>query len=273
MSAIVQALPPETLRRRIGHRLRDWAPAALVLVMALVAWEVLVRALGIQRFLLPKPSEILDALVRDRKLLVDAGLFTFREALGGFAMGTLAGVGLALVLARWRRLGSALMPYAIAANAVPIIAFAPIMNNWFGTLNPVSKMAIVAVIVVFPVMINTLRGLTSVRPEQIELMRSYAAGQRAIFRRVRIPTALPYLFSALKVASVLSMIGAVVGEYFGGSTTALGPIIRNSASLFVFDRAWAAIVVASVLGVAFYLAIVVAERFAMRWHPSVRGHT
>ena len=163
------------------------------------------------------------------------------------------------------------MPYAIAANAVPIIAFAPITNNWFGMLSPASKMAIAAVICFFPVMVNTLRGLTSVRPESIELMRSYAAGDVEIFRRVRIPNSLPYVFTGLKVATVLAMIAAIVGDYFGGSQEALGILIRRSAGIFAFDQAWAAILVASVLGILFYAAVALVERLAMSWHPSIRG--
>ena len=162
------------------------------------------------------------------------------------------------------------MPYAIAANAIPIIAFAPITNAWFGTLSPWSKIVIAAVLCFFPVFVNTLRGLTSVRPESLELMRSYAASERAVFRRVRIPTSLPFVFSALKVASVLAMIGAVVGDYFGGSTTALGVQIQSSVALAQYETAWAAIVVASVLGIAFYATIALVERYALRWHPSSR---
>jgi NitT/TauT family transport system permease protein len=130
---------------------------------------------------------------------------------------------------------------------------------------------IAAVLCFFPVFVNTLRGLTSVRTSSIELMRSYAAGELAIFRRVRFPNALPYIFSALKVASVLAMIGAVVAEYFGGSQEALGVQIRNSAALFAFETAWAAILVASVLGVAFYLAIALIEHATLDWHPSARA--
>jgi NitT/TauT family transport system permease protein len=121
------------------------------------------------------------------------------------------------------------------------------------------------------VLVNTLRGLTSVRPESLELMRSYAASETAVFRRVRIPTSLPFLFSALKVAPVLAMIGAVVGDYFGGSTTALGVQIQSSVALARYETAWAAIVVASLLGIAFYATIAVVERFVLRWHPSTRG--
>jgi NitT/TauT family transport system permease protein len=120
-------------------------------------------------------------------------------------------------------------------------------------------------------MVNTLRGLTSVRPSSIELMRSYAAGEVEIFRRVRLPSSLPYLFTALKVGTVLAMIGAVVGEYFLSSQEALGFQIKNSAALFQFELAWAAIVVASVFGIAFYLAVAIVERLTMGWHHSTRG--
>ena len=163
------------------------------------------------------------------------------------------------------------MPFAIAANAVPIIAFAPITNNWFGLLNPFSKMSIAAVLCFFPTMVNTLRGLTSVHPSSIELMRSYAGGEAAIFRRVRIPSSLPFMFTGLKVAAVLSMIGAIVGEYFGGPTNALGVSILNDSQLFDFPRAWAGIMLASAFGIAMYGAVAALEHATTSWHPSARS--
>ena len=163
------------------------------------------------------------------------------------------------------------MPFAIAANAVPIIAFAPIFNAWFNPLSPHSKSAIAAVLCFFPVMVNMLRGLTSVRAAQVQLMKSYAASDLEIFRRVRIPTAPPIVFAALKVASVLAMIGAVVGEYFGGSFNALGVLIRSDAQILDFTTAWAGIVIASVLGIALYLAVAIAERYLVRWSPELRA--
>jgi len=270
MSAIVQA-PPNALRRA-GRRARDWAPAAAVLVAGIVVWQGLVTVLEIQRFLLPKPTEIATALRGNWTFLRHAALYTFGEAVAGFVVGSAVAIATALVLARWKPLGRALLPYAIAANAIPIIAFAPIFNNWFSLVSPIPKIAIAAVLVFFPVMINMLRGLTSVHPSSIELMRSYAAGEAATFRRVRIPNSLPFLFSGLKVASVLAMIGAVVSQYFGGlRTTSLGLFIKEKAALARFPEAWAAIVLASVLGVAFYLTIALVERSVLRWHPSVRG--
>ncbi|HXF55993.1 MAG TPA: ABC transporter permease subunit [Actinomycetota bacterium] len=176
MSAVVEPVSRGMLRRA-GRRARHWVPAGVVLVGGIAAWQGLVTALDIQKFLLPKPTEIVQALRENWRFLWGAGIATFQQALGGFAIGAGMGVLVALVLARWRFLGSALLPYAIAANAIPIIAFAPIFNNWFGLINPVSKMAIASVICFFPVMINALRGLTSVHPSSIELMRSYAAGE------------------------------------------------------------------------------------------------
>ena len=251
--------------------LRRWGPAVVVFFLGIALWEGYTRLADVEAFLLPPLSTILETVWEERETLWAAGWFTFKEALGGFAIGSAAAILLGVALARWRGLQGALMPLAIAANAVPIIAFAPITNNWFGLLNPASKMAIAAVLVFFPVFVNTLRGLTSVRPSQIELMRSYAAGELEIFRRVRFPTALPYIFTALKVATVLAMIGAIVGDYFGGSQDALGILIRRSAGIFAFDLAWAAIVVASVFGIAFYAAVAAAERLATSWHPTTRG--
>ena len=252
------------------QRLREWGPAVLVFALGIALWEGYTRGAGVERFLLPPLSDILQTLWEQRDTFVSAGWFTFKEALGGFAIGCGLAILVALLLARFRRVGKAIMPYAIAANAIPIVAFAPITNNWFGVLNPLSKMVIAAVLCFFPVLVNTLRGLTSVRPSSIELMRSYACGEWEIFRRVRIPNALPFIFSALKIATVLAMIGAIVGDYFGGSQDALGILIRRSAGIFAFQEAWAAIVVASLLGIAFYAAVALVERLTMTWLPTAR---
>ena len=254
--------------RRLAY---EWFPALLVFVVGILVWEGAVRGLDVQNFLLPAPSAIVETLWTDRGQLWDAAFFTFREALGGFAIGCTLGFLAALVVARWRLLQAAVMPYAIAAGAVPIIAFAPITNNWFGVTGMTSKMVIAAVLCFFPVMVNTTRGLTSVPPSAVELMRSYAANELTVFRRVRLPHALPYVFSGLKVATVLAMIGAIVGDYFGGAPGALGVEIRRWVGIFAFDQAWAGIVLASALGIVFYGSVAVVERLTMGWHPSMRG--
>lgn len=259
-----------TLRPRLGVVV-EWLPPLVVFAVVVGLWEGLVRALHVQQFLLPKPSTIISVFWTQRHVLWPAGWYTFKEALGGFAIGSGAGVVAATVVGRFRTAGQALMPIFIAANAVPIIAFAPIFGAWFNPIQPQSKMAIAAVLCFLPVMVNTLRGLQSARPRQVELMRSYAASELDIWRRVRIPTALPFLFTALKVASVLSMIGAIVGEYFGGAMNALGVTINTDAQIFQFDAAWAGILVASLLGIALYGAVVLAERLVVRWSPEARA--
>ncbi|MFN8493938.1 MAG: ABC transporter permease [Caldilineaceae bacterium] len=245
-------------------------PAIILFVAAVVLWEALVRALSIQRFLLPAPSVIWASFRENQERLLYIGWFTTREALGGFALGCGAGILVALATARWTLANETLLPFAIAANSVPIIAFAPILNNWFGVDNPLSKMMIVAVIVFFPMMINTVRGLTLVDPAALELMRSYAASEFEILGKVRLPNALPYMFNAFKVAATLSMIGAVVSEYFGGNRSALGVFITQEAAQFRFQNSWAAIIIACVVGIAFFLVILGIERVTIPWHSSVR---
>jgi NitT/TauT family transport system permease protein len=264
---VVVASPGRALGR-FGRRVRDWLPALLVFVLGIVLWQGAIAVFDIEQFLLPKPTDIVRTLYDQRGTLWEAGWYTFKEALGGFLIGSGAAIVFAIVVGRFASLGRALMPIAIAANAVPIIAFAPIFNAWFDPLAATSKMAVAAVLCFFPVMVNTLRGLTSVRPTSLELMRSYAAGEIAVFWKLRAPTALPLVFSALKVATVLAMIGAIVGEYFGGSQQALGIQIKNSAALFDFNTAWAAILVASILGIAFYVAVATVERLVLRWDPT-----
>jgi NitT/TauT family transport system permease protein len=264
----VQPIPRGTLAGRVGRRALDWIPALVVLALVLGVWQESIAILHIKKFLAPQPTAIASTFWENRHELINAGWFTFQEALGGFVIGSGQALVVALVLARWRGVGRALMPYMIAANAVPIIAFAPIMNAWFDPFSKGSKMAIAAVLCFFPVLVNTLRGLTSVRPESIELMQSYAAGELETFRRVRIPTALPFIFTSLKIATVLAMIGAIVGEYFGGAFTALGVLIDSRSTTFQFKEAWAGIGVACAYGIAFYLAVAVVERLTLRWVPS-----
>ena len=265
---VVQPVPRGTLARRVGKRMVDWVPALVVLVVVLVVWQESIEIFHIKKFLAPQPTAIASTFWADRHELLSAGWFTFQEALGGFVIGCGFALLCALVLARWRGLGRALMPYMIAASAVPIIAFAPIMNAWFNPFSKGSKMAIAAVLCFFPVLVNSLRGLTSVRPESVELMRSYGAGELETFRRVRIPTALPFIFTSLKIATVLAMIGAIVGEYFGGAFTALGVLINSRSTTFQFKEAWAGIGVACAFGIAFYLSIAALERLALRGAPS-----
>ena len=135
---------------------------------------------------------------------------------GGLAGGVILGVFAALVTTRFRTAEQALTPLAVAVNAMPIIALAPVANAWFGSLSPRSNQVVVMVVMFFPVFVNTARGLTRVAPIQLELMHSYAASESRILREVRIPNALPYFFTALRIVASLAVIAAIVDEYFGG---------------------------------------------------------
>lgn len=252
-------------------RLRHWAPAAAAFVVVLGVWESTVAVLGIESFVLPRPSEIVGSFIETADVIWAAAWNTLVEAMGGFVVGVVLGVVAALAAARWSGVRRGLVPLATAASAMPIVALAPIMNQWFRSTSPVSKMMVVSVIVFFPVLINTVRGLTEVDPSELELMRSMASTPRQVLTRVRVPSALPYLFNALKVATALSLIGAIVAEYFGGPQDVLGQYIINRANLFQFADAWAAILAASILGITLYLLVVLAERVVMPWHVSVRG--
>ncbi|NOX63683.1 MAG: ABC transporter permease [Chloroflexi bacterium] len=245
---------------------REYMPAIVVAVAALVLWEAAVRGFQIERFLLPAPSAIVTNFIENFERLVHIGWFTTKEALGGFFIGCSLGILAAFITARWVAVNEAILPFAIAANSVPILAFAPIVNNWFGVDNPLSKMIIVAVIVFFPVMINTIRGLTLVDKNALELMHSYAASEVEILWKLRTPNALPYIFNAFKIAAALSMIGAVVSEYFGGNRSALGVFITQEAALFRFENAWSAIIIACIVGITFYLIIVAVERAVIPWY-------
>jgi NitT/TauT family transport system permease protein len=271
--------PAASRSQNLTRNLRYYFPTIAVAVAVLVIWELVVRIFNIQQFLLPKPSDILAEFASETQIflsgtqpsiLYQAARATLWSAFGGFMIGCGAGILVALITARWTIVSEAAMPFAIAANSVPIIAFAPIMNNWFGHTNPASKIAIVAIIVFFPAMINTVRGLTLIDPRQLELMDSYAATPFTVLRELRLPNALPYIFSALRVASSLSVIGAIVSEFFGGMRATLGVFITQAASGFDFDRAWAAIIMASIIGIGFYTIILVVERRVMPWHVSFR---
>ena len=261
--------------RRISRRLAQFVPTIAVFFGVIIAWELLVTALDLKAFLFPRPTAIVRALIDNwgggNYGLVLSWRATVVEAIGGLVIGTTAGVLVALATSRWASARDALMPIAIAAGAVPIVAFAPLMNNWFGTLSPLSKMMMAAALVFFPVMINVTRGLVQVEPASIELMRSYAATEWTVLRKVRVPNALPFFFTALKLATTLSLIGAIVGEYFGGLSLVLGRIIVQSSSALRFDITWAAVLMAAVTGIVLYLVVVAVERVVIPWHASLRG--
>lgn len=268
MTATSVASPTSLNRGRA--LLGRWAPPVTTFALILALWEAVVQQFNIGVYLLPPPTAIVARLLENFGALVSIGLYTFQEALFGFLVGCSLGAAAAILSVRWRWLADGLLPFAVASNAVPIIALAPLLGVWFGSTTQGSKIAIVAIMTFFPTLINTYHGLISPTPDALALMRSYAATSLQTFLKVRVPAALPFLFNALKISTTLSIIGAVVSEFFGGPLQALGVYIISQASIGHYDEAWAAILVACAFGIAFYLVVGLAERLAMPWHVSQR---
>lgn len=252
-------------------RLRSLWPPVLVGLVAVAGWELASGALGIQEFLLPKPSSIVEELRESWSVIWTGARKTAWVAMSGLVVGVILAVAAAFVCTRSRLLAEAVTPLASALAATPIVAMAPVYFKWFGPVEPTAKQAVVASVVLFPVFASTARGLLEVDATHVELMRTYAAGEWRILREVRIPNALPFFLTSLRVAVSLSVIAAIVAEYFGGEQGTLGGIITQSAGLTRYDRAWAAVVVASALGLLLFAAVSVLERVVMPWHPARRS--
>ena len=198
-------------------------------------------------------------------LLAGAAGFTFREAFGGFVFGAALGLGLAIVFVHSSLLERALVPYVVASQTIPIIAIAPMVVIWLQA-GWVSVAVISAYLTFFPVTIAGIRGLRSPDPRAVELMRSYAASPRELLLKVRLPAAAPYLFAALKVAATASVVGAIIGELPSGIRDGLGGAILNFNQYYISgpEKLWAAIVVAALMGIAFFALVRAAEVAVLR---------
>jgi NitT/TauT family transport system permease protein len=240
-------------------------------VVLVLAWELFVDWRNIKPFLLPKPSAIWDEIVDNHNEIWKAARETGTNALVGLFAGTVLGVGVALVASRFKIASELLTPLSAAVNAVPIIALAPMFNNMFSTTSAIPRRLIVAIIVFFPIFVNTLRGLVQVDATKTELMQSYGASDWVTTRKVRVPNAMPFFFTGLKLAASLGVIAAVVAEYFGGRQNGLGSRITQYAGATAYPRAWAYVAAACVLGLVFYLAALLLERVVMPWHRARRA--
>jgi NitT/TauT family transport system permease protein len=204
--------------------------------------------------------------------LLHAAWFTAKEALVGFALGASFGFLLGVVLSQFRLLQRGLLPYVVASQTVPILAVAPIVVVYLGSLHVAAWFSVAVIasyLTFFPVAINTLRGLQSTDRAALELMRSYAAGRLTILWKLRIPAALPYIFSALKVAATASIVGAIIGEAPSSIQEGLGGFIVNFNQYYSLapENLWATNLIAALLGIGFFLAIVLVEAIVVRRAP------
>jgi NitT/TauT family transport system permease protein len=240
----------------------------LFALLVLFLWEVLTRGFDVPFILLPPPSAIAEAfwlILPD--LEMDVRQTVIDAALPGFVVGTATGMLLAIAVDRSPFLREGLMPLSSFASVIPIVGVAPIMIMWFG-LGWQSKAAVVVLITLFPAFVNMTAGLEEASAIERDLMASYAATYWQTMWKLRLPTALPFMFSALKINASLALIGAIVAEFFGAPLNGIGFRISAEIGHLALDRVWAAIVVAALVGSLTYAALAFLERRATFWHAT-----
>lgn len=238
------------------------------LFAGLFVWEALVRLFQIDPRLIPSALSVGEALwnLTASGLLLSAMWVTMLETGIGFVLGASLGIALAVVLSEFRPLKTILQPYIVALQAVPKVALAPLFLIWFG-YGLESKIALVVIILFFPVLINTMAGLESTTAEQVELMKAYRANRWQMLARLKAYVALPYVFAAFEVSLVLALIAAVIAEFMGsGRIIGLGTLIKMYDAQYSTDYVFAVIVVLSILGVLLHSLVIAASRYFLSWH-------
>jgi NitT/TauT family transport system permease protein len=261
-----------SIRPRDGASRRTLNLAIPLLFGAVVfyLWEVLVRGFGVPPVLMPSPSAAAVRLASSLPTLGADFVQTFvRGVLIGYIIGCGAGLLVAIVAQRFAFLGRGLLPLGNFFSALPLVGVAPIMVMWFGFDWP-SKAAVVALVTFFPMLVNTLAGLSASGDMERDLMRSYGADHRQMLMKLYLPAALPFIFNALKINATLALIGAIVAEFFGTPTQGIGFRISTEAGRMAIDMVWAEIALAAIAGMAFYGLVALAERATTFWHPSYR---
>jgi len=249
--------------RWAGRRASRAGPPAVLLLGFLAAWEWAVRAFGVPFYILPAPSRIGVVLVTEHASLLADAAVTLEEVLLGFTVAFLVGVGLAVAICSSRTIERAVYPLIIASQTVPVFAVAPLLIVWFG-YGIASKVAMAALIVFFPIVVNTVDGLRSADPDMVNLLRILGASRRQVLVKMLAPAALPFVFSGARIAVATSVIGAVIGEWVG-ATQGLGfAMIHANAQLHV-DRVFAAIVYLSVMALVLFETVSLVEWVALPW--------
>ena len=254
------------------HRLRAVQIAVPLVFGAtiLLIWQMVVRTYDVPAVILPAPSDIWTTFIGEIPVLWGDFVQTIlKGALSGLAIGCAFALGVAVLVDRsdWLRRG--LLPVGNLMAALPIVGIAPIFVMWFG-FGWESKAAVVAVMVFFPMLVNTVAGLADTTAMQRDLMRTYGAGYWPTLFKLRLPAALPFIFNGLKISSTLAMIGAIVAEFFGSPTQGIGFRISASNGQLALDMVWSAILMGALAGSASYGLIAMVERWATFWHPSQR---
>lgn len=224
--------------------------------------------LRLRPYQLPLPNEIIEALIENFDVVMVHTRYTMTEALAGILLGSAAGFLFAVLTTLFPRWGSGGLKLVTAINAIPMIAMAPIMNNWFG-MDMGSKIAVVTMFTMAPMTINAYRGLTVLRPFALDLMNSYAADQKTIFWKLRLPNCIPNVLTAMKINTTVGLMAAIISEFFV-SHHGIGFELSTVLKLSQMSLGWAYIVDAAVCGILLYCVVSAVERYAIKWHASQR---
>ncbi|WP_067685679.1 ABC transporter permease [Nocardia jejuensis] len=244
--------------------LTTWLPPMVFGVVLLGLWQVLTVAAGVPAFLLPSPSAIADAFATNLDAIVKAATATGVNALVGLLCGAILGIAAAVLAVRFRVADGLLGALAAGAAAVPIVALAPLLNSMYSTTTDTPRRLVATIVVFFPVFVSTAKGLRQVPQVQADLMTAYAATGWQVTRTVRLPAALPYLFTGLRIAAPGAVIAAIIAEYFGGLQHGLGSRITSAAANTAYPRAWAFVTAAMILGLLFLAAVLFLEQLTRR---------
>lgn len=244
-------------------RARKMGRLLLGLIIAALVWEGAVRVFGIKPYYLPRLSVILQAMALTPRAYIDGFLRTLAEALIGFVTGGAFGMTVGIAFFRVRALRDMVFPIFVVSQTIPVIAFGALVVLWFGN-TLLAKAVIAFYLTFFPVAVNTLLGLESVDRAQVALMRSFGASNRQLLLRLQLPTALPQIFVSLRLASSLSLVGAIVGEWFG-DTTGLGVLLLQAMFTENVVGLWGALLASALLGTGFYAVVAAAERRLVFW--------
>ncbi len=249
--------------------IRVLVPAIFGLTIVVV-WEMLVRGFDVNPVILPAPSAIFQRLfVEGPRLWADFQQTILKGAMSGYLIGGIAAFGVSILADRSDFLTRGILPVGGFMAALPIVGTAPIFVKWLGS-DWESKAAVVAVMVFFPILVNTVAGLRDTSAMQRDLMRTYGAGYWPSLFKLRLPAAMPFIFNGLKIATTLALIGAIVAEFFGSPTVGMGFRISTSFGQLALDMVWAEIVIAALAGSLFYGAMTMIEKRVTFWHPSQR---
>ncbi len=261
---MVQPLP-----RHPGGGLARGIPAALSLLSAFLIWEVYVRLSGISPLMLPAPSRVLSQIVLNRTMLWDNTIPTLRATFAGFALSLTVAFGLSIMLDFMPRVRRALFPIFVVSQTLPLVAIAPLVVLWFGfDLTP--KVLLVALVTFFPMLVALVDGYAATDPEIENLLRSMGATRRVIFRRARLPSAMPYFFAGLRISITYAVVAAIFAEYVG-ARAGLGIVILNAKNSFRPDLVLAAVVISSLLTLILFTCTALIQRAVLRWRDHGDG--